>query len=356
MTTTTKDKTQSTVLAVWLRPLLDYLERTGYDSAAVFDRSGVDVGQVFVPGVRLPLQVAAPLWKHAAVVTGKPFIGLEIASDASPLQADVTTIAMMASRNFYEALQRFSRLSQIVTDSVRPSLTREGEALHLDFVVRPAVREQMPFEAMDPALLIPLGLLGKGMINPEAIVELRFERPSPGEATLAHLQKLFPIPMRFDCEHHGMRIRWDHTLRQNPYWNPALAQICEQQVLRELASLDDSNLVGKILKVLQDQLAQGTPQLGTVAALFNMTERQLQRRLSRQGTGFGELLDQVRLELALRYLLDPRMTMVDIALSLGFSDQSNFVKAFKRWQGETPGQFRRRSQTSGAGESDKNQH
>ena len=355
MTTTTNNKAQSTVLAVWLRPLVDYLERTGYDSAAVFKRGGVDVGQVFVPGVRLPLQVATPLWKHAATVTGKPFIGLEIASDASPLQADVTTIAMMASRNFYEALQRFSRLSRIVTDSVRPSLTREGEALHLDFVVRPAVRDQMPSEAMDPALLIPLSLLGKGMITPGSIIELRFDRPPPDAPTLAHLQELFPIPMRFECEHHGMRIGWQHTLRQNPYWNPALAQICEQQVLRELESLDDSNLVGRTLKVMQDQLAHGTPQLGTVAALFNMTERQLQRRLSRQGTGFGELLDQVRLELALRYLLDARMTMVDVALSLGFSDQSNFVKAFKRWQGETPGQYRRRSHASDAGVSDKHQ-
>jgi AraC-like DNA-binding protein len=51
----------------------------------------------------------------------------------------------------------------------------------------------------------------------------------------------------------------------------------------------------------------------------------------------------VRLEPALRCLQDPRMTMLDIALSLGFSNQSNFVKAFKRWQGDTPWQFRRRS-------------
>ena len=80
-----------------------------------------------------------------------------------------------------------------------------------------------------------------------------------------------------------------------------------------------------------------------MASLFNITERQLQRKLKEQGTSFGELLDQVRLDLALRYLQDSRMTMVDISLSLGFHDQSNFVKAFKRWQGETPGQYRNRN-------------
>ena len=114
-------------------------------------------------------------------------------------------------------------------------------------------------------------------------------------------------------------------------------------MLKDLAALDDQNLIARTRKVLMDQLAGGTPQLGRVASGFNITERQLQRKLKLQGTGFGELLDQVRLDLALRYLQDGRMTMVDIALSLGFNDQSNFVKAFKRWQGETPGQYRRRS-------------
>lgn len=343
MTVTTAEQSTAKVLAVWLRPLVDYLERTGYDSAEVFRYTGVDVGQVFVPGVRLPLKNSAPLWQRAAQVTGKPFIGLEIASDASPLHADVTTIAMMASRNLYEALQRFTRLSRIVTEAVDVVLTREGEALRLDFIVKASEQQFMPPESMDPALLIPLGLLGKGMIAPGAIVELRFARPRPEEAVLTHLTELFPIPMRFECEHHGMSFRWDMTLQQNPYWNPALAQMCEEQVLRELEALDESNLVARTRKILLDHLGSGTPQLKMVASLFNITERQLQRKLKQQGTTFGELLDEVRLDLALRYLQDPRMTMVDIALSLGFSDQSNFVKAFKRWRGETPGQYRRRS-------------
>ena len=60
----------ATVLAVWLRPLVDYLERTGFDSAALFSRAGVEVGRVFVPGARLRLRDAAPLWQQAAIVTG----------------------------------------------------------------------------------------------------------------------------------------------------------------------------------------------------------------------------------------------------------------------------------------------
>jgi AraC-like DNA-binding protein len=343
MTIATEATSSATVLAVWLRPLVDYLERTGYDSAEVFGHTGVDVGQVFVPGARLRLSDAGPLWQHAARVTGKPFIGLEIANDAPPLQADVTAIAMMASRNLYEALQRFSRLSQFVCDAVEIALRREGDELRLDFMVKPRERYVMPREAMDPALLIPLGLLGKGMMDVAGIRELRFDCENPGAAVIRHLGQLFPLPLRFGCEYYGMSVDWELSLRQNPYWNPGLAQMCEEQVLKDLAALDEKNLVARTRKLLLDQLAGGTPQLGKVASGFNITERQLQRKLREQGTGFGELLDQVRLDLALRYLQDDRMTMVDIALSLGFNDQSNFVKAFKRWQGETPGQYRSRS-------------
>jgi AraC-like DNA-binding protein len=343
MTVATHNRSTATVLAVWLRPLVDYLERTGFDSAALFHRTGVDPDQVFVPGARLPLSNAAPLWKYAAETTGKPFIGLEIINDAPPLQADAIAIAMMASRNFYEALQRFARLSQVLCDAVEVVLSRDDMDLCLDFVVAPGERHVMPREAMDPALLIPLGLLHKGMFQSSAIRELRFDCPWPGETQADHLAQLLPIALSFGCDHHGMRLHWEPCLQQNPYWNPALAQLCEEQVQRELQALDASNLVARTRRVLLDQLAAGTPQLGKVASLFNITERQLQRKLRDQGTTFGQLLDQVRLELALRYLQDPRMTMVDIALSLGFSDQSNFVKAFKRWQGETPGQYRRRS-------------
>ena len=98
MTVTTAEQSTAKVLAVWLRPLVDYLERTGYDSAEVFRYTGVDVGQVFVPGVRLPLKNSAPLWQRAAQVTGKPFIGLEIASDASPSGRAVSAASCSAAR------------------------------------------------------------------------------------------------------------------------------------------------------------------------------------------------------------------------------------------------------------------
>lgn len=333
---------RSKVLAVWLRPLVDYLEASGHDSRALFARTGVDVDKVFVPGARLDLADAAPLWRYAAELTGKQFIGLEIASLAPPLQADSMAIAMMASRNFYEATQRMCRLSHAICDGVDIELVRDEDELQVNFIIRPAGRQHLCAEAMDPAFLLLLGLVDKGLIARSAFRALKFSQPHPGAEAVRQLKRLVAIPCLFDCGHHGLVVDWHAAQQQNPYWNPVLAQSCEDLAQRELEQIDSSNVVNRVSTLLLERLADGTPQQEQIAELLGMGVRQLQRRLQQQGTSFGVLLQQLRLELAHRYLRDARMSLVDISLSLGFQDQSNFSKAFKQWQGESPGEYRKR--------------
>ena len=71
-----------------------------------------------------------------------------------------------------------------------------------------------------------------------------------------------------------------------------------------------------------------------------MSTRTLQRRLQDENTSFQQLLDETRRELAMQFLRQKRMTLLEIAYLLGFADPSNFFRAFKRWFGMPPGQFR----------------
>ncbi len=79
----------------------------------------------------------------------------------------------------------------------------------------------------------------------------------------------------------------------------------------------------------------------TVAAQFRMSERTLRRRLREEATSYQEILDDVRAELARHYLTKEKREIVEVALLLGFSDQSAFTKAFRRWIGQTPADFAR---------------
>jgi AraC-like DNA-binding protein len=78
-----------------------------------------------------------------------------------------------------------------------------------------------------------------------------------------------------------------------------------------------------------------------VASSMHMSARTLQRRLEDEGTRFGEVLEEVRARLARTWLRDPSLGLSEIAARLGFADLATFSRAFKRWTGMPPGQWRR---------------
>jgi len=82
--------------------------------------------------------------------------------------------------------------------------------------------------------------------------------------------------------------------------------------------------------------------LAGAAAALNLPPRTLQRRLAAEGASFAGLLDEVRRELSLRLLADPVTSIAEVAFALGFGDQPAFHRAFSRWQGSTPGEYRHR--------------
>jgi AraC-like DNA-binding protein len=104
-----------------------------------------------------------------------------------------------------------------------------------------------------------------------------------------------------------------------------------------------SGVAGKVRAYLLQDLAS-RPTLAAIAERVGSTTRTLRRQLDHQGTSFRELLDELRSQVAIRYLRDTVMTSEDIAVSLGFSDAANFRHAFRRWTGKTPSEFRRRTE------------
>jgi AraC-like DNA-binding protein len=92
---------------------------------------------------------------------------------------------------------------------------------------------------------------------------------------------------------------------------------------------------------LVERLRDGEPEQGAVARPLGLSERTLQRRLRDEGTTFGALVDDVRLELARMYLGDPELAIFEVAFLLGYSEPSAFNRAFRRWTGASPSEHRR---------------
>ncbi|TKB51712.1 AraC family transcriptional regulator [Ferrimonas aestuarii] len=335
-------RSQATVLAVWFRPLMDYLDAQGFDSRQLFLESGLDVDQIFVPGTRLPVSQVAGIWIQAAKLTGNPLIGLEMQQSASPLQGDTLATATLASRNLEEACQRMCRISPLLCDAIVIETDYAPNELRLSFKVIEQEQQHFPNEAMNSAFIPVLAMINNGLVRPQGVVRLELRRDYPGEQQAAQLAKYLPFDTIYGAQKDGFVFDLFEARIQNPYWNPSLAQASENLALDELEQLGKQSIVNQVTRLISESLSSGEPHQQMVAEQLKITPRHLQRKLKQQGYRFSELLQQVRTDMACRYLSMPEKSMVDIAMSLGFQDQSNFCKAFKRWQGETPGEFRRR--------------
>jgi AraC-like DNA-binding protein len=116
----------------------------------------------------------------------------------------------------------------------------------------------------------------------------------------------------------------------------AVLEICDRLLL-ELGQR--SGVAGKVREVLLEDIAN-RPDFETVAKRLRTTERTLRRQLRAQQTSFREVVDELRMQLAIKFLRDTDMTGEDIALAIGFSDAANFRHAFRRWTRESPSEFR----------------
>jgi AraC-like DNA-binding protein len=117
--------------------------------------------------------------------------------------------------------------------------------------------------------------------------------------------------------------------------------MCEQQCEALLASLDVHD--GLLTRVRRLLLARpgDFPDLLSAAQALHTSGRSLRRHLSELGTSYQQVLDEVRKRLALQYLTTTHLPLYEIAFLLGFSDPSNFRRAFKKWTGKSPGEYRR---------------
>ena len=119
-----------------------------------------------------------------------------------------------------------------------------------------------------------------------------------------------------------------------------MARLAEQQL--QLFSRDDS-LLEQVRRLLATRIGRGAVTQEELAAELGVHVRTLQRRLGEQGLTYSQLVDDVRQKLAASYIRDPSLSLGEVAFLLGFSEQSNFQKSFKRWFGETPGRYRRQA-------------
>lgn len=175
--------------------------------------------------------------------------------------------------------------------------------------------------------------------TPVRVLEVQFEHAAPGRADVH--EKHFGCPVRFGEAHDALLVAWDTLRHPNRLRDPGMSEFFEAHLANELAELDDDESLEHRVRIEVSQaLSDGIPTLSDIAKRLGMSSRTLQRRLADSGHTYQKLIDEARRQLAEKLLRRTEYALNEVAFLTGFSDQSAFTRAFKRWAGQTPRSFR----------------
>ena len=151
---------------------------------------------------------------------------------------------------------------------------------------------------------------------------------------------MFRAPVHFGAAENRLDFARIDLERPLDDGNPELAEHNETVLKKTLEQLQAPTWTRQVRAALEARLPDGEPSAEAIAGSLHLSLRSLQRHLAEEGVGYEALLAETRHALALRYLDDPRNALGEIAYLLGFADTSSFSRAFKRWTGRTPSQYR----------------
>jgi AraC-like DNA-binding protein len=180
----------------------------------------------------------------------------------------------------------------------------------------------------------------RGMLNaPQLCLRMELPYPRPEHSDLYY--EVFGADVHFDCGSGRIVFHQDLLNTPLPSSNAVLRNLDEAECARLLADLEEENSVAEQTLRLLRKLEGQYPQMPQIANMLNLSPRTYRRRLDEEEQSFQKLLDQVRGEHATRYLQNTRLPLSSIAYMVGFSDASNFRRAYQKWTGKAPGAVRR---------------
>jgi AraC-like DNA-binding protein len=311
------------------------LESCGVDSARIFRAVGIPAELSNDPMSRLPTATLTKLYRACVEVTNNPYFGLTVAKFIQVTNLHALGYALAASANLMEFCHRLERYFRLVSQVAKISSSQEDGKVFLNFEYLVDISAETE-DAFLGFLIMTMRQLYKPDFNP---LEVNFHRPKPPEGD-APYRALMQAPVTFSNVV-GVVVFDKHDMEQPLNGScPELAQVNDNIATTYLARLDKDDVVTRVTQKIIDFLPDGDCSREKVADALCMSPATMQRKLSQRGTKFQQLLDDTRKELACSYVQQPSRSMTEITFLLGFSDSSNFTRAFKRWTGTSPTHFK----------------
>lgn len=315
--------------------LMDLALATGAERAALLAQTRLGRDGAAALGVQWGARVRdedfRQLVHNAQALTGDPALGLRLGARLNLSAHAVLGQAFMTCRNLTEVIQLFQRYYHLLAPDLELQFRATPQRL---CIVSESAAAGLPLEFSLECIAAAMRNTLSGLLG-DPRFPLRFEFPYPEPAHGDLYRQVLGADVHFDC--HQASWSFPAVLLDTPLpsSNPALRELYEAECARLLADLEDAANLGTQTRRLLHKFEGQYPTMPQLAAMLNVSTRTYRRRLASEGTSYQALLDRVRAEHATRYLQAGQLPVASIAYRLGFSDPSNFRRAYRRWTGQT---------------------
>lgn len=309
------------------------LESYQIDAGDLFERLGLSSDPYRYPDERVDQETMYRIWEESGKLTGDPCFGFKVGMGMRATNLHAVGYAWLGSSTLNEALLRFVRYQKVVSTGAEFDVTRDDGRVY--FHGQSETSHPMAADAVVCAVVHICREVTDDSFAPLYVDMCRTKPPCAAEvARFLGCDVHYDAPTDIIC---FSAAKIDEPL---PRINPAMVQASEEIARDYLEHMDLDDVLTRARVLLMSHFPDGEPSRRRLAIALNMSERTLARRLADQGYTFTGLVEEVRIHLARDYLRQSRFTVTDVAFLLGFSDQSNFARAFKRWTGLSPSEFR----------------
>jgi AraC-like DNA-binding protein len=323
--------------AQYILILIDMLERRGVARGKLLAGTSFANSDMTAVGARVNDADFNQLVTNAQTLTGDPGLGLELGLRLNLSAHAVLGQAFITCTDLAEALELFLKYNHLLASSLQLEFESIGDQCILTMVSTPGgVSIEFGYELFYGALINTM----RGLLNaPELCLRMEFPYPKP-----AHSELYYPVfgrDVHFDRVCGRILVPQKLLGTQLPSSNPVLRKLYAAECARLLADLEEETSVAERTLRLLRKFEGQYPQMPQLATMLNLSSRTYRRRLDEEQWSFQRLLDQVRAEHATRYLQNTRLPISNIAYLVGFSDASNFRRAYLKWTGKSPRDVRR---------------
>jgi AraC-like DNA-binding protein len=331
--------TEPTTLSDVVRLIEEVLQdHYGQEPAPLLRAAGIPVERAQISGSRIQRDAVMRLWELAAEATGDQSIGLVIGSQMRPTSFYALSMAFLTCETLRDSLELICRYYRVI---VTVPLQLDLEVNTDTVVLRTRYKDpdypflSIPFDSFIASIVALCRMAATHDFHP---LKVRIKIPDNGRS--ADYERIFNAPIEFNA---GVNeLVFDRTEVDAPLPGRSVDILdANDRVLENyLAVLNPDEVATDVRKILLSLLPSGKFSRELVASHLHMSTSTLQRRLRDENTNFQELMDNTRRSLAIDYVKERQQSLGDVTFLLGFANQSNFSRAFRRWTGLSPKAYR----------------